>query len=346
MIYSIDFFNEKGDEMKKMVSIVVPVYNGEKYIDRCMESLLKQTYNNINIIAVNDGSTDKSEEKLKEYINKDSRISIVNKPNGGLSSARNSGMKVAKGDYLMFVDVDDQIEPDTVATCVNKIEDADLLRFCMNEIDEEGHEKVYPALYNDYEDKILSNKTVFMDLLRGDIAAHSVLYLYRLDVLKKNHLQFDETVPYQEDYVFISNLLKYVSTVKIINNKFYKYYVVSDSLTHGIPNVIKNLKTLPLLKEKILNIIGDDVDREKYIILYNQSRIKLLVFYYSILTKNLAYNDFKKIIKDLNKVEKPIFQDINLDTVGKGGKIFVKLNLNNQIWLLYLYLCIFNKLGW
>ena len=96
---------------KPLVSVLIPVYNVEKYLERCLDSILKQTLTKIEIICVNDGSTDNSLSILKEYQKKDSRIIIVNKENGGLPSARNAGLDRAEGKYVGFVDSDDYIEP-------------------------------------------------------------------------------------------------------------------------------------------------------------------------------------------------------------------------------------------
>lgn len=95
-----------------LVSIVVPVYNVEKYLPKCLNSLVNQTYTHTEIVVVNDGSTDGSLQILKEFADKDPRIKIVNKPNGGLSSARNAGVAVASGEYIWHVDSDDYAEPD------------------------------------------------------------------------------------------------------------------------------------------------------------------------------------------------------------------------------------------
>lgn len=89
------------------ISIIVPIYNVEKYLERCILSIIKQTYQNIEIILVNDGSTDSSIEICKKYSKIDSRILLIDKENGGLSDARNVGLQVAKGDYVLFVDSDD-----------------------------------------------------------------------------------------------------------------------------------------------------------------------------------------------------------------------------------------------
>ena len=95
--------------MSKKVSVVIPVYNVEKYLRRCLDSLVNQTYKNLEFICVNDGSTDNSLEILKEYAAKDSRFIIINQKNQGVALARNNGLNVASGDYLSFVDPDDWV---------------------------------------------------------------------------------------------------------------------------------------------------------------------------------------------------------------------------------------------
>ena len=97
---------------KPIVSILIPVYNVENYLDKCLDSVISQTMNNIEIICVNDGSTDHSGEILEKYQKKDKRIIVVNKENGGLPSARNAGLEIARGKYIGFVDADDYINSD------------------------------------------------------------------------------------------------------------------------------------------------------------------------------------------------------------------------------------------
>ena len=94
------------------ISVIIPIYNVEKYLSRCLESVINQTYKNLEIILVNDGSTDNSSKIIQQYY--DPRIKIINKINGGLSSARNAGLKICTGDYITFVDSDDWIELDMI----------------------------------------------------------------------------------------------------------------------------------------------------------------------------------------------------------------------------------------
>ena len=109
-----------------MVSVIVPVYNVELYLVDCLESICKQSYRNLEIIVVNDGSIDNSLHICYEFARKDSRIQVIDKPNGGLSDARNSGLTVCKGEYICFIDSDDVIHKDFVSILFNSIADGDI----------------------------------------------------------------------------------------------------------------------------------------------------------------------------------------------------------------------------
>ena len=108
--------------MTAKVSVVVPIYKVEKYLDRCVQSIINQTYENLEIILVDDGSPDNCPDMCDEYAKADSRVTVVHKPNGGLPDARNAGLDVASGEFILFVDSDDWIESQTVAELIEIIE--------------------------------------------------------------------------------------------------------------------------------------------------------------------------------------------------------------------------------
>lgn len=124
--------------MKDTVSVIVPVYNVEQYLPRCLESILSQTYENLEVILVDDGSTDLSSKVCDDYAQKDSRIRVIHKANGGLSSARNAGIEAARGKYLAFVDSDDWIEKDTYEVMVALAEKNNAPLICGGRYDVDG----------------------------------------------------------------------------------------------------------------------------------------------------------------------------------------------------------------
>ena len=118
------------------VSVIVPVYNVEKYIRQCLESIINQTYKNLEIIVVNDGTKDNSMKIVEEYLS-DERIKVINKENGGIASARNRGIDEATGEYISFVDSDDWLELNTYEKLVEIIVDEDIIVFNYNRVDDE-----------------------------------------------------------------------------------------------------------------------------------------------------------------------------------------------------------------
>ena len=108
---------------EKLVSVIIPAYNIEDYIGRCLDSIISQTYKNLEIIVVDDGSRDHTGEILDNYAKKDRRIKVIHKENGGVSSARNKGIEAAEGDYIGFIDGDDLIEPEMYKTLVDLLEE-------------------------------------------------------------------------------------------------------------------------------------------------------------------------------------------------------------------------------
>lgn len=105
-----------------MISVIVPVYNAEAYLSRCMESILNQTYRDIRVICVNDGSTDGTGEMLEEFARRDGRVKVVCRTNSGLSASRNAGLELAEGEYVMFVDADDWLDGHACADAVEAME--------------------------------------------------------------------------------------------------------------------------------------------------------------------------------------------------------------------------------
>lgn len=118
--------------MNDLISVIIPVYNVEEYISECIESVIAQSYNNLEIILVNDGSTDSSGESCDRYAAKDSRIRVIHKENGGQSSARNAGLEVASGEWIVFVDSDDVVHKELI-TMLRRAVDDQRLAMCLRD---------------------------------------------------------------------------------------------------------------------------------------------------------------------------------------------------------------------
>ncbi len=171
---------------EKMISIVVPVYNVEQYLPRCIDSLLAQTYQNLEIILVDDGATDRCPEICDEYQKKDKRIKVIHKENGGLSDARNAGTKMACGEYIGYVDSDDFVTPDMYETLAKALEEkqADIAVCNYLYVDEEGMEIAEKNKILPIEDIVLSGKETTGKLIGENYAYWVTAWnrLYRREI--------------------------------------------------------------------------------------------------------------------------------------------------------------------
>jgi len=215
------------------VSIIVPIYNSEKYLGYCLNSIVSQTYYNIEIILVNDGSTDGSINICENYANLDSRISIINSTNCGVSHARNLGISYAKGKYILFVDSDDIIASKMVETLVTSIEMYNAeIAFCgMKIIKEKSRGEI--RVVDEFNSSMIGKECVLGEkefcenfpylLLHTVILEGPCNRLYKSDILKNNNLLFQEDVSLGEDFIFN---LKYYSHCKkyIFLSESYYYY--------------------------------------------------------------------------------------------------------------------------
>ena len=211
-------------------SIIIPVYNVEPYLRTCLESVFNQSFDDWEVVCVNDGSTDGSAAILEAYSAKDNRLRIITQPNGGLSAARNAGMKEAKGDHILFLDSDDWLEANALETLAQNLDDEDMLCFSGRRYFEETgnyhtadqlDEKTYStgmAYYN--ENALLQRDFAFVCV---------VLRLYRRQFLLNNNLWFKQGV-YHEDNHFTPIACCYAKKVKVINECLYDYRVRANSI--------------------------------------------------------------------------------------------------------------------
>lgn len=201
-----------------MISVIIPVYNGEKTLEHTLKTLFVQTYQDVEIIVVNDGSTDSTENILNKW---SSKIRIINKKNGGVSSARNLGITEAKGEYIAFVDCDDECECNMLEKmyCALQKENAEYVIAGMQK-KIQGKGLVYQ-----YEEKIFEGKTIYTNLeyfLKNGLNS-PVAKLYEKSVLEEKSIKFDETLPLGEDINFNLEYLLAVRKVVYIKDIVYTY---------------------------------------------------------------------------------------------------------------------------
>lgn len=302
-----------------LVSIIVPIYNAEKYIFGLIENLMNQTYKNIEIILVNDGSTDNSLNICNELQSKDNRIKVIDKKNGGVSSARNKGIKESKGEYITFIDSDDNIGEDYVRKMVENVEDTYCLIKCNY-----GNKLDIGIQYRDeYLKKIIS----------GSILGVCWGYLFRKDLLES--IYFDEKTSYMEDTIFIIQYLLKVKNVKIIDNDLYIHNYNMESLTVSKSNIEKNINEYLYSIDRIKKIL---IEKKEYLNIYkkylNNRKIKIVEAEFA------KVNDIEIIKRLLNN--QYIIDIINLSNINLQYKLFIRLLKTKKYRKIILYIKIRN----
>lgn len=226
------------------VSIIVPVYNVEKYLARCLDSLINQSFKDIEIIAVNDGSTDNSLNILSNYAKKDSRINIINKKNEGLSVARNTGMEACNSDYIMFVDSDDWVDKSMIQKMYNETKEGADIVICtytrafesrsipriINDMPklktyykQEFRSEIYRRLVGPIENELRNPQ--YLDCLSTAWAK-----LYKTSLIKENGIKFlDTSIVSTEDTPFNIELFNHVEKCVFMNEPLYYYWKGNES---------------------------------------------------------------------------------------------------------------------
>lgn len=202
----------KMDNQGPKISVIVPVYNVEQYLPRCIDSILAQTFTDFELLLIDDGSTDKSGDICDEYARKDPRIRVFHKPNGGVSSARNMGLDNAKGEWIAFVDSDDVILKTYLCDLIVKATQKAIL-VLSNYKKQDSYESQIKL-----DDIILENGNIVKYFIDKNILSLSAPYakLYNSEIIRSNHLKFPIGIQMGEDAIFIMRYLNSISTVVVV----------------------------------------------------------------------------------------------------------------------------------
>lgn len=220
--------------MNPLISVIVPVYKVEKFLDRCITSIVEQTYTNLEIILVDDGSPDNSGKICDEWAKKDSRIKVIHKENGGLSDARNCGTEIAHGEYITFIDSDDYVLPEYVEYLYNNLKEHDADISCCDLFEVYNKERVTCFKENDSLNsiKIISGRDACFEMYSQKYMVYLIIApckLYRKELIRKfpfpiGKLHEDEATTYK--FLFHSKKLS------LGDKKLYAYFQNENSITH------------------------------------------------------------------------------------------------------------------
>lgn len=228
-----------SDKQEKIVSIIIPVYNAEKYLGYCLNSIASQTYRNLEIILVNDGSTDDSLKICNNYAFLDSRIRVIDIPNAGVSNARNVGLKAATGEYIEFADADDVLNPQMVETLVDKMDtyQSDLVICGFEMVSLNSNQQPQDIIHFNSAslgEECVYTQQLFFEKLSCILWRTSLLEcpwnkMFRKDIIRNYNLQFPIDKSLGEDFCFNIDYFAYVNKVVILSDELYYYMQINQT---------------------------------------------------------------------------------------------------------------------
>ena len=220
---------------KILVSIIIPVYNAEKYLNRCIDSILEQTFADFELLLIDDGSKDKSGEICDEYAKKDNRVRVFHKENGGVSSARNIGLDNARGEWVSFVDADDWVESDYLAALFEDAEIADMTYFgCRYCYDDSSVSSYIPAEFYSQDRNDVEKCLGYLKVNKQNFEYLGFTWnkLFRMAIVKEHRISFVEGLRVREDELFTLSYACYIKSLRVKHNALYNYRILDNGLTH------------------------------------------------------------------------------------------------------------------
>ncbi len=311
------------------ISIVIPVYNASKYLRATLDSVYNQTYTHWEALLIDDGSKDKSSSICDEYAQKDNRFRVIHKENGGVSSARNIGISMAAGEYLCFLDSDDQMKPNHFEIGLSKIGDADLLIFgferwnCRTDVrslpdstivgKEQCHDFLYDLKENPYTSEFFCfpwNK------------------LYKRSIIVNNNISFPTDISFREDEIFGYRYIPYINKIVTISHVLVDYNDAPSGLS---ANRLKPEKSIPLAHHLIEQTKCDNSDKSKTILFF-----RAMTYLIDAVINTKSFAKKKKIIESMIQIysDREFEFDKN-HVIGKSRHLLIKALANKSIISIY-----------
>ena len=316
------------------ISIIVPIYNVEKYLKRCLDSIINQTYKNMEIILVNDGSKDDSLKICKEYTKKDKRIILIDQENAGLSMARNNGIDKATGDYIGFVDSDDVISLYMYDYLIKSIKESNSdISLCLFKSFNKDIK-----FSNNYKNISLGKENAIRELLIDrKIPSHANDKLFKKELF--NGIRFPKGKKY-EDIPVIYKLFLKANNISLVDTELYGYYLRDDSITGNY-----NIETNKDFIEAVNKRYDELVNINEYSNYAKLNRVNSVLRYYLDIVKfrkkDIFKSDFYKIIYNELLFAKKIYtKDIRKINTRKKNTLIKLLFFNQKLF--YYIMCIYS----
>lgn len=335
--------------MKKKVSLIIPVYNGEQYLERCINSAIKQTYKNIEIICINDGSTDRSVEILKKY---DKSLIIIDSKNQGVSATRNKGMEIATGEYMAFLDCDDYLDEKCIENLVELMEKqkSDIVITSIKKVSEAENKIIEKFNYKNENITLRELAQNFFEYDKNSGLKVVWNKLYKKDLIKD--IYFDKEYKIGEDFIFNLQVLERCERITFIEDSYYNYIVNPNSVTnktkmsynefYEIEKIINYRKKL----EQLYMRIGV-TEKQIHKFYLEQDYRTFTKTILNILSENSPYKNFKE---KKNAIKKILNYDqfketiIENSTNNKYKKIIRMLLKINNVTIILVIFSLINKM--
>jgi glycosyltransferase involved in cell wall biosynthesis len=308
-------------------SIIVPVWNVEKYIDKCLKSIESQSYKNFEVIIINDGSPDNSQDIIDKYVKRDKRFKSFIKENGGLSDARNYGVKHACGEYLMFIDSDDYIEKDLLSEIGKVYKEKgiiDIVKFQANKVffNSEEIKKISGSSFD-----LSTPENIFKQTIKEELFEPIPFYSFNLNFWKKNKFEFAKGKCH-EDFGLMPLILIRAKRLISIPYYGYNYIIRKNSITTSTSEakIMSNLKDILFHYDNLIKVIDKERINDKTKVLFKSFLANGIINK----SKNLNSNVLKFYIKELQN--RNVVNNLLADNFKrKIKKILIKLNLKFYI---------------
>lgn len=307
----------------KKISVILPVYNVEKYVRKCLLSIVEQSYQNFEVLIVDDGSVDNFFKEIEDIVAENKNIKIYQKANGGIASARNFGLEKANGDYILFIDSDDWIEKDLFKNLVENLSDEDILIFNLGE-------------YSNKEGKIITNrriKNINKELLKineryiflDEVPNGATIKIYKRSFIEKNNFRFNEGLKLYEDTYWDIITLINTKKVRFLDYVGYWYRVGRDGSLITDLSSEKNKKYQLMIKELLLKLKDENISELVKI------KLEILILRIEIELEEISKNFFKEEFTEFFKKSLTIIENEKNTIVKKYFKSKIKKIIENNI---------------
>lgn len=316
-------------------SIIVPAYNCETTIKKCIESVLTQKYNNYELIIVNDGSVDNTLPIIMEYQEKNNNIIIINNSNHGVSYSRNIGVKNATGDYITFLDADDYYDEDCLSVIDNYLK-KDRVDFLRYNFKNDGIGGFNNDIY-DLAGKNVSKEKLFQHLLTNSKKIPNLVMLLFIKNNIARKIKFNEKLYMMEDVDYYNQLIFATKKNIIIDEKKYNYYINPNSATHNVNKIEKNIYGIIDTNQSISERIKQQNVDSKIIKMMNANHLRIICNHFLIGYSNR--NNIKKILTNLNNKNhyKEMLSFSSYKSLNLKDKLFLFLLKKNSYILISFY---------